>query len=255
MTVCQQRGVRGDPRLDLAAAVGFEECRMKTDHMIEHRAADIRGNPLAYPGHEVETGEGSGRQQQHDPHEHQHGVVQLLLRTRNKALIHQDAHSLPQAEADPGREHQRRRSSDYPPPVRAQKAHRRLQQADAGAGLARVLNPLLHRISLVVAALARQFLSEGSTGQLERVVLQLIEQRLGAGIGGALLAQLRDRGVVAFAVQQAPLPGPSQARRAMLLPKQPFRRAQCVRDSCGHNSRNSSSCRRGSAKAKSRSAS
>ena len=60
----QQGGVRGDPRLNLGRLIRVEETRVKSNEVAEHGQPDVRADPLAHPGDEVEAHEGADGEQQ-----------------------------------------------------------------------------------------------------------------------------------------------------------------------------------------------
>ena len=123
----QQRGVGVEPRQQLAGAGGFVEGRRQREQPLEGGPAQIGGDPLAEPGHQVEPQGGGGPQGGNHREHHQGGVVQSLRAVAGEAVVDQLAYTLAKQQHQACRHQQRQQgggdAQTIGPQERQQAAH------------------------------------------------------------------------------------------------------------------------------------
>ena len=103
----QQRRVGGEPRQDLADPRHFEKRGAETQYMVIDGPADVRDDPLADPGNEIEPAEGRQCQDADDDEQRQQRLIEQSGVAAGEALVDEPAEAL--AEHQDGRRGRRQR--------------------------------------------------------------------------------------------------------------------------------------------------
>jgi hypothetical protein len=110
------------PRDDLARARDLEPGRRQREQMVEHRAAQVRGDALAEPRDVVEARVGRDRHHHDDDERPRERSVELAGHAGAEAAVDDDLDALPQCERRAGGDDQRDDRDDEPAPVRSDEA-------------------------------------------------------------------------------------------------------------------------------------